>query len=88
MNLYHIQNLVSLEINIRIDLPFIKQLRPLKKLIINIPSNMQFDILPSISMVSFKYLQHFSLSYCTLTALQHFFRRMPQLKSFNIFIIF
>ncbi|CAF1256343.1 unnamed protein product [Rotaria sordida] len=88
MNLHHVQSLVSLEINIQIDLPFIKQLPPLKKLTINIPSNVQFDILPSISTVSFKYLQHFSLSYCTLTALQYFFRQMPQLKSFKTSLLF
>ncbi|CAF3320750.1 unnamed protein product [Rotaria sp. Silwood2] len=88
MNLHHVQSLVSLEINIRIDLPFIKQLPPLKKLIINIPSNIQFDILPSIITVSFKYLQDFSLSYCTLTALQHFFSQMPQLKSFKTSLLF
>ncbi|CAF1177792.1 unnamed protein product [Rotaria sordida] len=88
MNLHHVQSLVSLEINIRIDLPFIQQLPSLKKLIINIPSNIQFDILPSISTVSFKYLQYFSLSYCTLTALQHFFRQMSQLKSFKTSLLF
>ncbi|CAF4367048.1 unnamed protein product, partial [Rotaria sordida] len=53
-----------------------------------IPSNIQFDILPSISTVSFKYLQYFSLSYCTLTALQHFFRQMSQLKSFKTSLLF
>ncbi|CAF3479449.1 unnamed protein product, partial [Rotaria sp. Silwood2] len=88
MNLHYVQSLVSLEINIRIDLPFIKQLLPLKKLIINIPSNVQFDILPSISTISFKYLQDFSLSYCTLTTLQHFFSKMLQLKSFKTSLLF
>ncbi|CAF3499505.1 unnamed protein product [Rotaria sp. Silwood2] len=87
-NLYKIQSLVSLEINVRIDLPLITTVSSLKKFIINIPSNVHFDILSSISRISLEHLRHLSLSNCCLTALQHFFRQIPRLSSLKTSLLF
>ncbi|CAF3426037.1 unnamed protein product [Rotaria socialis] len=81
--LYKLQRLVSLEINIRFDLPLIKALPPIKTLIINLPSDVQFDIRRSIGSLSLEYVRHLSISYCSFGAFLHFFNEMPQLKSFK-----
>ncbi|CAF1668639.1 unnamed protein product, partial [Rotaria sp. Silwood1] len=54
--LHKVQSLVSLEINIRFDLPLIKALPSIKTLIINFPSGVQFDIRRSVGSLSLEYV--------------------------------
>ncbi|CAF4212490.1 unnamed protein product [Rotaria sp. Silwood2] len=81
--LHKVQSLVSLEINIRFDLPLIKTLPSIKTLIINFPSGVQFDIRRFVGSLALEYVRHLSISYCSLGAFLHFFNEMPQLKSFK-----
>ncbi|CAF1023863.1 unnamed protein product [Rotaria sp. Silwood1] len=79
--LYKIPNLVSLEIDVGIDFPSIKTGPSLKKLIINTPSDVHFDVLRRINNISVEQLRHVSLLDCPVILLQYLFHHAPQLTT-------
>jgi hypothetical protein len=87
-DLYKIQNLISLEINVKIKLPFVENAPPLQRLIINISSGVHFDLGQSITTMPFYQLRQLTLSNCSCTQLQEIFRRAPRLTSLSISFTF
>jgi hypothetical protein len=88
LDLYKVKHLVSLEINVQIDLPLILSSPSLERLIINIPSGMHFDIDPSVAMIRFSQLRQLSLSNCSCTLLQQIFCEAIRLTSLKVFLTF
>ena len=87
-DLYKVQNLVSLEIDIRIQLPVIKSSPRLKRLIINLPSGAHFNIDSSIAMIQFEHIRQLSLSECSCAQLKQIFRQAIRLTSLKISFTF
>jgi hypothetical protein len=87
-DLYKFQHLVSLEIDVKIDLPWIKSSPTLKRLIINLPSGVHFNIDPSIATIQFEQLSQLSLSDCSCAQLQQIFRRAVRLITLKISFTF
>jgi len=83
-----LQHLVSLEIDVKIDLPWIKSSPPLRQLIINLPSGVYFNMDPSIATIQFEQLSQLSLSDCSCAQLQQIFRRAVRLITLKIFFRF
>jgi hypothetical protein len=83
-DLYKVQQLISLEIDVKFKLPLIRNSPPLQRLIINIPSSVQFDIDPLIASIQFEQLRELSLSNCSCSQLQLIFRRAARLKSLKV----
>jgi len=87
-DLYKLQYLVSLEIDVKIKLSLIKISPSLERLIINIPSGVHFDLDPSIATIQFEQLRQLSMSNCSCTQLQQIFRRAVRLTSLKISFTF
>ncbi|CAM4775390.1 unnamed protein product [Rotaria magnacalcarata] len=82
--LYQAQYLVSLEINVSIEFPLIGCSPSLRRLIINIPSGVYFDIEPAIDLISFEQLRYLSISNISCMMLKRIFSQANQLKSLGI----
>jgi hypothetical protein len=87
-DLSKLKHLVSFEINVKINLPLIKLPPSVERLVINIPSNVYFDIDRSISMIQYERLRHLSLSNCSCKQLQEIFSRAIQLTSLRLSLAF
>ncbi|CAF1126266.1 unnamed protein product [Rotaria sordida] len=83
-DLYNVQHLVSLEIDVKTDLPLIKNIPPLKSLTINILSCEYFNIKPLIARISFEQLRQLSLSNCPSTELKQILRQATRLTSLKM----
>jgi hypothetical protein len=89
-DLYKVKHLVSLEIDVRIDLPLIKSLpSSLERLVINIPPGLHFDLdSSSIATIRFQQLRQLSLSDCSCTILQQIFCQAVRLTSLKVSLTF
>ncbi|CAF4002550.1 unnamed protein product, partial [Adineta steineri] len=87
-DLYKLKHLVSLEINLKDKLPFIKTSPPLQRLIINIEPGVHYDLDPLITMIQFEHLRQLTLSNCSCRKLQQIFHRAIHLISLKISLMF
>ena len=87
-NLSKLKHLVSFEIDVKIDLPLIKIPSTVERLVINIPSNMHFDISRSIQLIQFEQLRYLSLCNCSCKQLQQILCRAIQLTSLKVSLAF
>ncbi|CAF1482883.1 unnamed protein product [Rotaria sp. Silwood1] len=83
-DLYNLQHLVSLEIDVKTDLPLINSIPPLKRLSINILSCEHFNIKRLTTRISFEQLHQLSLSNCPATELQRILRQAIRLTSLKM----
>ncbi|CAF3650622.1 unnamed protein product [Rotaria sp. Silwood1] len=83
-DLYNLQHLVSLEIDVKTDLPWINSIPPLKRLSINILSCEHFNIKRLTTRISFEQLHQLSLSNCPATELQRILSQAIRLTSLKM----
>ena len=87
-DLYKLKHLVSLEINVKINVPFLIIPSSLERLIININPKIHFDIHPAIAAVQFHHLRSLSLSNCSCRILQKIFSQAVRLTSLKVSLAF
>ena len=88
LDLSELPHLMSLEIDVKIDMPFIISSPLLERIIINTPENMHFSIDPFIAAIRYEQVRHLSLCNSSCAQLQKIFQRAVRLTSLKMSLAF